>query len=273
MNVRNTVGALLAAGATVLVVGLTLVFAPRTAEQVSLPTLQNVRYEVRVSTPTRVTTGTTTTVRVRVLKDGKPFDVEEHDRLLHVMVVSANLRDTFHTFAPEREQLGTYSIEHVFTEPDPYRIWTEVDNTAAEHRHDANAEHIAYAELTARGTEATIPSALIEGSEAIRNGYRIRLSVTPAVAGEPSTLRFTATAEDGRPVSLFPGEPFLYFLSGENFSFFRHGHGSILPDGSAGLVNTFPSPGRYVFWAQISLLQGQEETVEVVVPFLVTITS
>ncbi len=243
----------------------------RTRGQASTAVIQNVPYDVRVETsPKASTVGVETKIRIHVSQNGKPVDVNETGRLLHVMIVSANLRDTYHTLSPTPEGNGVYSVEHVFTQPGQYRIWTELDDTAAPQRHDQNAEQIAYAELTVNGTTSTT-SSLIESNEASIGSYRVKLLTPQVQAGKPATLRIEVRDKTGKLVELYAHEPFLYFMSGENFSFFRHGHGVTLPDGSAGLENTFPKAGKYVWWLQLQFADG-EGVPEMRVPFLITAT-
>ncbi len=238
--------------------------------QLSTPTINNVEYDVRVEISDQLTTGEEGIVRIRVAKGGKPFDVNQEGRLLHVMIVSANLRDAFHTYTPTKEAPGVYSVQHIFTESGQYRIWTEVDDATAATRHDQNAEQIAYTEVAISGSPLTT-SSLVEKSEAVVGNYQIRLITSPIEAGKPTTLRVAVTDTAGKSMPLFEHEPFLYFMSGENFSFFRHGHGVTLSDGSAGLENVFPKAGKYVWWLNLHLIKG-EVVEEVQVPFIITVS-
>lgn len=254
----------LAAGVAALVLK-----SSQSAEQPTRATIENIPYDVRVSVaPSAVAAGETASVRLRVLQNSQPVDLEETGRLFHVIIVSANLRDTFHTYSPARVARGVYDVPHTFTEAGRYRIWTEVDDTAAKQRHDQYAERIGYAEVTVKGDAAVEPAAPI--TEKTVGSYQVRLVTAPIVAGKPTTLRVAVTDKAGKPVPLFAHEPFLYFMSGENFSFFRHGHGVTLQDGSAGLENTFPTAGKYVWWLQLQLVKG--DAIEVLqVPFLLTV--
>ena len=254
-------------GIVVLIAGvMALIFKPsQSAEQPTTATIENVAYDVRVVlSPATIMVGENATVKLRVLQNEQPIDLEENGRLLHVMIVSADLRDAFHTYSPTRVAAGAYEIPHTFTQAGRYRIWTEVDNTVAEQRHDQNAERIGYAELIVKGDAVLEPAAPI--SEKTVGSYQVRLATAPIVAGKPTTLRVEVKDKAGKTVPLGAAEPFLYFMSGENFSFFRHGHGHSLPDGSGSLENTFLVPGHYVFWVQ---LEG-EGVDGIQVPFIVT---
>lgn len=123
-------------------------------------------------------------------------------------------------------------------------------------------------EITVIGERASDTS-LVESGETSIGSYRIKLLTPQVQAGKSATLRIEVRDSTGKPVELYAHEPFLYFMSGENFSFFRHGHGVTLPEGSAGLENTFPSPGKYVWWLQLQFAEG-DGVPEMQVPFLIT---
>lgn len=256
---------------SVIVIGglaLAIFWLWRSAEQTTTATVENVPYDVRVSiSPTTITAGKTATVRLRVFRNGRLIDLEENGRLFHVMIVSANLRDAFHTYSPARVATGIYEVPHVFTEAGRYRIWTEIDDTTAEQRHDQYAERIGYAEIIVNGG-STQPEAAAPLTDKTIDSYRVRLITPPIVAGKPVTLRVQATDNNGKPAPLSSVEPFLYFISGKDFAFFRHGHGHPLPDGSGSLENTFPVAGQYVFWVQ---LEG-ENVNGIQVPFIFTVS-
>lgn len=258
--------------ATLLLIGIAISvfwFTTRMRGQASTVVVQNELYDVRVETnPKALTVEVEAKVRVRVTQNGKPVDIGETGRLLHVMIVSANLRDSYHTLSPVSEGNGIYSVDHVFTQPGQYRIWTELDDTAAPQRHDQNAEQIAYADVTVTGAPSNT-SSLIESNETTIGSYRIKLLTPQVQAGKPSTIRIEVRDNTSKSVELYAHEPFLYFMSGENFSFFRHGHGVTLPDGSAGLENTFPQAGRYVWWLQLQFAEGGNVP-EMWIPFLMT---
>lgn len=246
-------------GVAILVVGGAGLFVrfSRPSEQSTTATVENVPYDIRVATsPSVLSVGEVGTLTFRVFRDGRLTDVEDSSRLLHVMIVSANLRDSYHTFAPRRVQAGVYEVTHTFTTAGKYRIWTEVDNTAQVERHDQYAEQIAYTEITVTGTAAG--EVTIAQTEVAVDGYRARVVAPSLQAGKPTTLQIEVRTPVGELVELAEGEPFLYFMSGENFSFFRHGHGHSLPDGGAGLTTTFPVPGGYLFWTQLHVLEGRE---------------
>lgn len=253
----------------ILVISLVVFLWFGRAGQTSHVTVQNVSYEVRVtSEPKHLRVGEVATVQVQVLHRGSPIDLYGSGRLLHVVIASADIGDISHTLAPTEVGRGTYAVDHTFTRPGKYRIWTEIDNAAAPQRHDAHAEQIAYLEVTVDGETASLVSETV--SEVTKNGYRFRLEASPLVAGEVATLRVQALTPAGQLVPLEPHEPFLYAMSGENFSFFRHGHGATLPDGSAGLENIFPVAGRYVFWVEFILEEaGVYRSIDV--PFIITV--
>lgn len=80
----------------------------RTRGRVSTAVVQNVPYDVRIGvSPKALVVGREAKVRVHVTQNGKPVDVDRIGRLLHVMIVSANLRDSYHTLSPTSEGNGT----------------------------------------------------------------------------------------------------------------------------------------------------------------------
>lgn len=227
-------------------------------------------YTIRISaTPAPLSVGTKAMIRTTITENGEPFDVEAHGRLLHVMVVSANMEDSYHTYQPTQESPGTYAIEHIFTQPGNYRVWVELDDTSAPVRHDEYAEYVTYKGFMVAGN-APLGETLSGGHEKTVGPYHVHLVADPLRAGEETAVRFVVHNAQDEMVHLYDHEPFLYFISGENFSFFRHGHGATLSDGSPGLVHTFPHAGNYVMWAQLQFEDGGSSRA-VQVPFLITV--
>ncbi len=247
-----------------------LFLSSRPAGQASTATVQNIPYEVRIETkPDNLQVDTPATVRLHVLQSGQPIDLNENGRLFHVVIASADLGDIYHTLSPTREAVGIYTVDHVFTRPGRYRIWTEVDNTTASVRHDQHAEQIAYTEVSVDGgTASPIPETV---TEAVVDSYRVQLATPALKAGTKATLKVSVFNEAGKLMQLEHHEPFLYAISGESFSFFRHGHGVTLPDGAVALENTFPAAGRYVWWMQLFVQEGEEYRA-IEVPFILKVS-
>ncbi len=255
-----------AVGAVIAAISVGTFLSSEPAGHPSIATVQNVAYEVRVETePKKPQVGDAATVRLWVLQNGQPIDLTDNGRLFHVIIVSADVGDISHTLAPTREAVGVYSVKHTFTRPGTYRIWSEVDDTAAPVRHDQHAEQIAYSEISVMGTAASpVPETM---TEKIVDSYRVKLTAPTITAGKVIALKVTVTDQAGRQKQLEPHEPFLYAMSGENFSFFRHGHGMTFIDGSVGLENIFPKAGRYVWWMELFVQEGDEYR-SIEVPFI-----
>lgn len=270
MTIPARVLGVLMVAALAVVGGITLRARVRAWQETNI-LVRNAPYRVAVAvTPAPPTAGTPAAVRFRVTRKNEPANLAAEGRALHLVLASKDFGDLVHTVAPAREGIGRYRLDHTFTRPGPYRVWIEVDNVEASERHDARADLIASADL-AVGGESPLPTAdlLVRTAETTVSGYRVRLLHQPLVAGQPAELRVDVRDSAGAPVPLFQEEPFLFFLVGEGFSSFRHGHGTRLPDGAPGLIHAFPAPGAYALWMELAL--DTDDDVPVRIPFLLRI--
>lgn len=257
--------------AVLAVVGGIMLRARARAWQETTVLVRNAPYRVAVAvTPAPPTQGTPAAVRFRVTRQNEPANLAAEGRALHLVLASKDFGDLVHTVAPAREGIGRYRLDHAFTRSGPYRVWIEVDNVEASERHDAHADLLAFADL-AVGGESPAPTAdlLVRTAGTTVAGYRVRLFHPPLVAGQPAELRVDVRDGAGAPVPLFQKEPFLFFFVGEGLQSFRHGHGTRLADGAAGLTHAFSAPGAYVLWMELAL--DTDDDVPVRTPFLLRV--
>lgn len=265
----------------ILLLALALVGCSRRTAQVreGRVLVRNVPYQLSVQTfPATLSAGEAATLLFRISRDGLPVDIEAEGRVLHVVLASEDFSDFLHVYAPDRDVDGTFRIERTFTRAGTYRVWAEVDNTQAQQRHGAHADLIAFVDLSVGGEELrAAASSLVRGSETTAGDYRIRLEGGPFVAGKSHQIRLFASRLNGAAVT--PSQrvdPGIYFMVGDSFSFFRHGH-ALHQDEEGGaapflvLEDTFPRAGEYLLWVELFVPEGDSvRTVDI--PFLLTVS-
>lgn len=231
-------------------------------------------YGVEIS-PAQSSMSINDTVRLNFTarKNGEVHDIYNEQRVLHYVIASANYLDFYHTFSPEEVGPGKFYIDHTFTQPGRYRIWTElVDTTKGkEVHHGATAEIVSYVDLTVMGTHATKGILPVRSNSGVVGPYRVIANHAPLVAGKPATIRWHVENQQGTTLPVFPEEPAIYVMVGPDFSFFRHTHTQPAIDESfMELTETFPTPGEYLFWTEIFVKNGETyDTVQL--PFLITV--
>jgi hypothetical protein len=234
---------------------------------------QNAPYTVEVRPEGRVRSNTTTRLHFTTKKEGVVSDIYAEDKVLHYVIASENLKDFYHTYAPEVAGPGEFYLDHRFTQPGRYRIWTElVDTTKGRSEyHGQHAELISYVDLEAQGS-ATGPSIpFVPGLDAWADKWHVITERTGLRAGAPTTFRLHVENAAGTTLPVFAEEPAIYVMVGPNLEFFRHTHTKPAINGQLiEFTETFPAAGTYLVFTETYAEDG-EGYQAIQVPFRVTI--
>jgi hypothetical protein len=245
------------------VLGLTLFLAACGVPDRMTPLVRNEAFDATV-TVTEAVAGLPSELRVTTYKKGDVTPMEQHGRLVHLVLASRDYEDVAHVLSPVSVGPGVYGLNHVFTRAGAYRVWVEIDDAAKPQHHDEHADLIAYQDIVVGGTSQP-DSPLVRGESTAIDG--LTLTVTPAA----DMLSLSVMDARNNPVTLAYPEGALYALIGQDFDFFRHGHFDTTIDGAtARLTNTFPTPGEYVLWIEAFALR-EDGYVPLTASFLLTV--
>ena len=237
--------------------------------------IQNAPYSVEVRPTSPLQVGETVRLHFTVKKEGIINDIYADDKVLHYVIASQNFKDFFHTFSPEEAGPGRFYLDHTFTQPGQYRIWTElVDTTKGkDEHHGEHAELVSYVDLTVGGERSSDPGiAPITAADAWAGQWHVVTERRGLTAGQPTTIRMHVEDRAGTRLPVFPAEPAIYVMTDENLAFFRHTHTqpALQNNTIIELSETFPQPGRYLFFTELYVQDGEAYQV-VQVPFELTI--
>jgi plastocyanin len=248
--------------------------SPETAPLPNTHLVHNAPYTVDLA-PSRSTIRPGDSVRLHftVRKDGEVSDIYNEQRVLHYVIASANFRDFFHTFTPEEKGPGQFYLDHTFTQPGEYRIWTElVDTTKATSlHHGEHAEIVSYTNLTVAEGLPTGSLPLVTATDAWAERWHVISEQTGLKAGQPTKIRLHVEDKQGTILPVFPPEPAIYVMVGDNFEFYRHTHTTpAINEQFIEIEETFPEAGSYLFFTEIYVKDGEAYQI-VQIPFQVTI--
>lgn len=194
--------------------------------------------------------GRTADFRFRILgADQQPvtdFDPEQGGVALHLIVVGRDLAG-FQHLHPEMAPDGTWSTPLTLTAPGAYRAFADV---TVEGR-----PHTLGTDLFVPGTFA--PERLpAPATEAVVDGYRVRLDSPAAVAGEEAELRFTVSRDGASVTDLEPYLGARGHLVGLRQGDLAYLHLHPTDEGAAAgeiaFAGTFPSAGTYRMFLQFA---------------------
>ncbi|GEM_PF-2184787 len=239
----------------------------------SSTTVRNSRYTIDVEVgDTSITTNDNVRLTFTVRNEGKIADIYSENRVVHYVIASENYQDFFHTFAPEVKTPGVFYIDHTFTQPGRYRIWTELVDTkkGKDLHHNQNAEVVSYVDLTVTG-RATQALAPITQKTAEVGPYRVNYQAEGLTAGQPTTLTVHASNSAGQTLPVFTDEPAIYVIVGPNLSYMSHSHTKpALPNNRISITETLPTAGNYLFWTEVYAQEG-DHYAALQVPFLLKV--
>lgn len=195
-----------------------------------------------------------------------------HEKLMHVIVVRADLTNFQHVHPEFDEATGEFTLPALsFPEDGPYRVFADFAPRSAQLGADGQPLGVTLLEDVTVGELARYtPQPLVEGQKTTTfQGYNVRLTTapTPIVAGGEVRLSFDISGGD-RPVSDL--EPYLGALGHavvlrEGDLEFLHTHAlSDKADKQTGTIDfavTLPTPGRYKVFAQFQY-QGEVITAD-----------
>lgn len=247
--------------------------ATHRAQLPSSTTVSNSPYTIEVEIgDTSISTNDEVRLTFTVRNEGKIADIYSEDKVVHYVIASENSLDFFHTFTPEVKKPGIFYIDHTFTQPGRYRIWTELVDThkGKELHHNQNAELVSYVELavTGRATQAIVP---ITQTTAEVGPYQVIYQVEGLKANQPTNLTMHVRNSTGQTVPVFAEEPAIYVMVGPDFSFMSHTHTKpALPNNRIGITETFPTAGNYLFWTEVYAQEG-DHYAALQVPFMLKV--
>ena len=237
-------------------------------------TVRNSPYQIDVAINDRqLTVNDTARLTFTVRRDGAVTDIYSEDKVVHYIIASDNYQDFFHTFAPEVQGPGVFYLDHTFTQPGRYRVWTELVDThkGKELHHNQNAELVSFVDLTVTGqaTQALVP---ITEQTATVGPYQVTYQAQGLKAGQPTTIDVHVTDADGKTVPVFTQEPAIYVMVGPDGSFMSHTHTNpAAANNHIKVTETLPTAGAYLWWTEIYAQEG-EAYAALQVPFLLTVT-
>lgn len=221
--------------------------------------VQNAPYTVTVTPSSQPRVGRAVRLHFTVRKEGVISDIYQEEKILHYVIASANYRDFFHTFAPDEEGPGQFYLDHTFTQPGRYRIWTElVDTTATrDTHHGEHAELVSYVDLNVQGSRAEGGVTPIAATDAWAGAWHVVTEREGQKAGSPTKIRLHVENQEGDILPVFPEEPAIYVMTGPDLTFFRHDHTQPAVDGKfIEIQETFPAAGSYLFFTEIYVRDG-----------------
>lgn len=237
-------------------------------------TIRNSPYDIAVAINDHaLTVNDTARLTFTVRRDGAVADIYSEDKVVHYVIASENYRDFFHTFSPEVQGPGVFYLDHIFTQPGRYRVWTELVDThkGKELHHNKNAELVSFVDLTVTGqaTQALVP---ITERSTVVGPYRVTYQAQGLKAGQPTTLAVRVTDANGKTVPVLTEEPAIYVMVGPDLAFMSHTHTTpASPNHQINLTETLPAGGSYLWWTEIYAQEG-ETYVALQVPFQLTVT-
>lgn len=227
--------------------------------------VRNADDQVHLVSGGRLRTGEPSRLLFDVARDGRSVKLEQERKMFHVILVSADLRDLFHTPSAHRIADGRYEVVHSFTRPGRYRTWVEIDDTKAPSRHGERADLIASRDIVVEGPSLTPVVPLTHGASAIVDGYTVFMEPSTLRSGVPTQLHLAVQDAEGRKIPLPEHDPVLYAMTSDDLSFFSHGHFNGDSDGHAvSPTIVFPTAGRYALLAQVRFIdRGTPHVLEV----------
>jgi hypothetical protein len=204
--------------------------------------------------------------------DGAPPELyQEHERYLHVIIVSADMRHFAHVHPEEQEGFdsaaitrGVFDLEYEFPTAGEYIVAVDYANKL---KHESRQFRVTAEGSPMQGETATYPHT------GRFDGYEVSLDARQPVAGEVANLTFDITKDGRRVTGLQPylGAAMHVAIAKDDLSAFVHTHGEIHPPGyvppPAGTPHihtppptsfsppidahpVFPSPGVYTVFAE-----------------------
>ncbi|XXF75173.1 hypothetical protein P2318_19075 [Myxococcaceae bacterium GXIMD 01537] len=175
-----------------------------------------------------------------------------HEKPLHLLVVSRDLRDFYHLH-PEPRPDGTYQVSHTFPSGGDYLAF--LDYTPK-----GSAQVVDRIALSVKGAPRA-KAALQADATSTRTVDGLRVAMTsskPPRASEGLVLQFSVTdAASGKPVTDL--QPYLgamahFVILSEDTKDFLHAHpleSGTAPGGSVSAHTEFPRAGLYKVWTQV----------------------
>ncbi len=192
--------------------------------------------------------GVTAPLRFRIVgPDGeavKDFDLL-HTKRMHVIVVRRDLTG-FQHLHPELAADGTWSTPLRLDAAGSYRVF-------ADFSHDGEPTTLA-SDLSVDGEVRTAELPAVSATARADGGFAVRLSGSPARAGEEAELTFEVS-RGGEPVALRPylgaGGHLVALREGDLAFLHVHPVGDAGEDGSITFDASFPTAGRYRLFLQL----------------------
>jgi len=145
----------------------------------------------------------------------------EHEKLMHVIGVRDDLEEFFHVH-PAPTTPGVFSVNHTFTAPGSYKVWSEIKqgNTIQIFGHAPFSVIGASADLPTLGQKDFSRSAEV-------SGYRVTLNLDESiVAGHDHDLSFSILDSNGQivPLDNYLGAPMHLAVIKEDLNGLIHAH-------------------------------------------------
>lgn len=202
------------------------------------------------------TVGETTPLRFRVTRKPQEEPVDdlqvEHEKLMHVIGVRADLREFVHLH-PQRVSPGLWQVNHAFTNAGQYHLWTDV-------KHRGAVFSFAQPPLIVAGNSAKLPPEIIPKLEDRKAGYRISLQMPgEIIAGQTNLLLVQIHNAEGTQVGteFFLGALMHVVVIKDDLTVYAHGHAGNHLKGERDLYfnQVFPERGNYKIFAQFRPLK------------------
>lgn len=224
---------------------------------------------ILAKSPERPIAGTPTEMTLSFKeKDGSPALLSvEHEKLVHMVIVSKDLTHFAHIHAEETQQernSSVYKFSHVFPKAGDYLIAVDILHGLVHESKQFTFEVFGNPAQTSK--QQTYPS------PGVFQGYTVTMDYAPPLVGSLSTIRFTIRKDGEMITDLVPylGAAMHVAILKNDMSAFIHSHGEVHPPGYTPPTNathahappparfgpiveahvTFPSPGLYSIFAE-----------------------
>lgn len=190
-------------------------------------------------------------LRFRVTRQpqGEPVDdlQVEHEKLMHVIGVSDDLREFVHIH-PQRVSPGVWQVNHAFTNAGRYQLWSDV-------KQQGLVYSFAQSPLKVAGVPVRAVAEKIPKLEDVKAGFRVSLE-TPGelVAGQTNLFLVKIHNVEGTQIGteFFLGALLHVVVVKDDLTVYAHGHAGNHLKGERDLYfnQVFPERGNYKIFAQ-----------------------
>lgn len=155
-----------------------------------------------------------------------------HDKLIHVMGLRSDMNEFFHIHPdPIVEAPGVFAVDHEFSKPGTYKIWSEVT-------YDGTTHVIGHSPVVVEGEGSVDEKDVSFGTSVIAGNYQVMLHTSELVVNRESSIQIEIHDSKGQEVALenYLGVPMHMAIIKDDWSEFIHTH----PNSVGGMDESMP---------------------------------